>query len=108
MCGTLVWYGGTMSKLVIRHDLHLMNAEELKQYLRDVSTFVGLDPDLNAFDAIWMPNETGNGQSLVVYARRGTAEILRNLLGVEVDSLTHEVINGSIVYTAKGHTVAAE
>ena len=92
-----------MSKLVIRHDLHLMTKEELNQYLRDVSEFVGLDPDLNAFDAIWMPNESGQGQSLVVYARRGTAEILRNKLSIDVDSLTHEVIDGSIVYTAKGH-----
>ena len=92
-----------MAKLVIRHDLHLMTKEELNQYLRDVSSFVGIDPDLNAFDAIWMPNESGNGQSLVVYARRGTAEILRNMLGIEVDSLTHEIVNGSIVYTAKGH-----
>ena len=91
-----------MSKLVIRHDLHLMSKEELAQYLRDVSTFVGLDPDLNAFDAIWMPNESGQGQSLVVYARRGTAEILRNKLGVDVDELTDHVVNGSIVYTAKG------
>src|ERR1700676_51552 len=91
-----------MSKLVIRHELHLMSKEELAQYLRDVSSFVGLDPDLNAFAAIWMPNESGQGQSLVVYARRGTAEILRNKLGVDVDELTDHVVNGSIVYTAKG------
>ena len=92
-----------MSKLVIRHDLETLTKDELTQYLRDVSKYIGLDPDLNAFDAIWMPNESGNGQSLVVYARRGTAEILRNQLGIEVDSLTSEVIDGSIVYTAKGH-----
>ena len=97
-----------MSKLVIRHDLHLMTKEELNQYLRDVSEYVGIDPDLNAFDAIWMPNESGNGQALVVYARRGTAEILRNKLSIDVDSLTHEVIDGSIVFTAKGHNIQPE
>lgn len=92
-----------MGKLVIRHDLHAMSAEELKNYLRDVSEFLGLDPDLNALDALWMPNESGTGQTLVVYARRGTAEILRNKLGIEVDSLTSEFIDGSIMFTAKGH-----
>jgi hypothetical protein len=49
-----------------------------------------------------MPNENGVGQSLVVYARRGTAEILRQRHMVSVDSLTHETIHGSIVFTAKG------
>ena len=92
-----------MAKLVIRHDLHAMSAEELKNYLRDVSEFLGLDPDLNAFDALWMPNESGTGQTLVVYARRGTAEILRNKLGIEVDSLVSEFIDGSVMFTAKGH-----
>src|SRR5271157_2319657 len=92
-----------MAKLVIRHDLHAMSAEELKNYLRDVSEFLGLDPDLNALDAIWMPNESGTGQTLVVYARRGTAEILRNKLGIEVDSLVSEFIDGSVMFTAKGH-----
>jgi hypothetical protein len=90
-------------KLVIRHDLHTMSKEELNQYLRDVSEFIGLDPDLNGLDAIWMPNESGQGQSLVVYARRGTAEILRNLLGVDVDELSSAMMAGSIVFTAKGH-----
>lgn len=89
--------------LVIKHNLHLLTAEEVQQYLRDVSEYIGIDPNLNAFDTIWMPNEAGPGQSLVVYARRGTAEILRNLKGVEVDSLEDHVVNGSIVFRAKGH-----
>ena len=91
-----------MAKLIIRHDLHLLSKEELTQYLRDVSSFIGLDPDLNGLDVIYMPNETGAGQSLVVYARRGTCEILRNLLGIDVEELTDKVINGPIVFTAKG------
>lgn len=88
--------------LIIKHDLHLLSPQELTQYLRDVSEFIGLDPDLNGLDTIWMENETGPGKSLVVYARRGTAEILRNLYGVEVDSLTYAQVNGSIVFTSIG------
>lgn len=89
--------------LVIKHDLSKLSPEELTQYLRDVSTFIGLDPDLNAFDTLWMQNENGPGQSLVVYARRGTAEILRNLLGIEISSLIQTITpQGSIVFTATG------
>jgi len=94
-----------MSKkqLVIQHDLSKLDAPTLAQYLRDVSEFIGLDPDLNALDTIWMQNENGPGQSLVVYARRGTAEILRNKLGIQVTSLTSAVTQGSIVFTAAGN-----
>lgn len=89
--------------LVIKHDLSKLSPEELTQYLRDVSKFIGLDPDLNALDTIWMQNENGPGQSLVVYARRGTAEILRNLKGIEISSLTQTITpQGSIVFTATG------
>jgi hypothetical protein len=89
-------------KLVIQHDLSKMSAEQLHQYLRDVSEFIGLDPDLNALDTIWMDNEQGPGKSLVIYARRGTAEVLRNKLGINVTSLTDKMVNGSIVFTATG------
>jgi hypothetical protein len=88
--------------LVIKHDLSKLSAEELTQYLRDVSEFIGLDPDLNGLDTIWMDNENGPGRSLVVYARRGTAEILRESNKIEVSSLTHEKVNDSIVFTATG------
>jgi len=89
-------------KLVIQHDLSKMSAEQLTQYLRDVSEFIGLDPDLSALDTIWMDNESGPGKSLVIYARRGTAEILRKNLGINVDSLTDKMVKGSIVFTATG------
>lgn len=93
-----------MSKkqLVIQHDLSKLSVEQTAQYLRDVSEFIGLDPDLNGLDTIWMDNETGPGKSLVVYARRGTAEILRNNRGIEVSSLTDKEIKGSLVFTATG------
>lgn len=87
----------------IIHDLSKLEAPALKQYLREVSVFVKLDPDMELLDTIWMQNENGQGQSLVVYARRGTAEILRQIHAVNTDSLTHEEVAGSIVFTAKGH-----
>jgi hypothetical protein len=94
------------SKLVIKHNLHELSKEDLQAYLKEVSAFIGLDPDLNGLDTIYMDNETGPGKSLVVYARRGTAEILRNLLGIEILSLTSQEIKGSIVFTAVGKNQA--
>jgi hypothetical protein len=94
--------GMSKNNLVIQHDLSKLSPEQLAQYLRDVSTYIGLDPDLNALDTIWMVNENGPGQSLVVYARRGTAEILRSSLKIKVLSLTNQMVRDSIVFTASG------
>src|SRR6266404_6550916 len=94
-----------MSKkqLVIQHDLSKLSVEQTAQYLRDVSEFIGLDPDLNGLDTIWMDNETGPGKSLVVYARRGTAEILRNNRGIEISDLAQNTTaQGSIIFKATG------
>jgi hypothetical protein len=38
----------------------------------------------------------------VVYERRGTAEILRNNRGIEINALTDKMVKGSIVFTATG------
>lgn len=88
--------------LVIQHDLSKLTEIQVAEYLRDVSAFIGLDPDLNGLDTIWMDNENGPGRSLVVYARRGTAEILRENMGIQVSSLDNKEVNGSIVFTAAG------
>lgn len=88
--------------LKIIHDLSKLSKEELEQYKSEVSNYIGLPPELNALDTIWMQNESGPGQSLVLYARRGTAEILRDTNKINITSLTQETIGGSIVFTAKG------
>lgn len=85
------------------HDLSKLDDAQLKQYLRDVSQFVGLDPEAELLDTIWMPNENGVGSSLVVYAKRGTAEILRDIHAVNVDSQESKEVGGSFVVTTKGH-----
>ena len=92
-----------MSKpFVVQHHLDQLSLEELVQYLREMSAYIGLDPDLNGLDIIWMDNMTGVGRTLVPYAKRGTAEILRNLYKIDVEELSHIVVKGSIVFTAAG------
>ena len=46
----------TKKNLVIKHDLSKLSADELTQYLRDVSEFIGLDPDLNSSLANPLPD----------------------------------------------------
>ena len=86
------------------HNLDELNEDQLRIYLSQVSAKIGLDPTLNALDTIWLPNPTGQGRSLVVYARRGTCEILRNIYEVEVESLTYALVEGSMVFTATGRS----
>ncbi len=92
-----------MSKLVIRHDLDQMTLAEQNQYLRDMSEFLGLDPDLNALDLINMPNSNGTGSALVPYARRGTCELLRDKHEIQVDEQWENVVDGSYIVKVKGH-----
>src|SRR6266436_2599260 len=89
-------------KFVVKHHLDQLSAEELTRYLREVSTFIGLDPDLGGLDTIWLDNESGVGRTLVPYAKRGTAEILRNIYQVDVQELSHTLVKGSIVFAAAG------
>jgi hypothetical protein len=92
----------TKKPFAVIHDLSKLNDSEVVAYLAAVSEFIGLPPELNGLDTIWMVNENGPGQSKVVYARRGTAEILRNRLGIKIESLVHAQVNGSIMFTATG------
>jgi hypothetical protein len=85
-----------MSKLKIIHNLDGLTKEQIDQYLRDISEHLGVDPDLNAFDVIRMDN------SLQVYARRGTTDMLRELMGIEVTSIDLLDIPGSATFRATG------
>jgi len=95
-----------MSKLKIQHDLQSLGKDEAAQYLREISDFLSLDPDLNAFDLIWMPNPTGQGQTLCVYARRGTCELLRAKHEIEILDQNEGLVEGSYVVRVKGRNKA--
>jgi hypothetical protein len=78
------------SKFKIIYDLGALSEAERIQYLRDASDHFGLDPDLNAFDLIWMNSEDGGPRRLTVYARKGTTDLLRGLRGISVLSLVRD------------------
>jgi hypothetical protein len=92
-----------MSKLKIIHNLDGLTEEQIKQYLRDISEHLGVDPDLNAFDVIRMDNR------LQVYARRGTTDMLRESMDIDVTSIDLLDIPGSATFRAtgrKGHAAS--
>jgi hypothetical protein len=92
-----------MSKLKIIHNLDGLTEEQINQYLRDISEHLGIDPDLNAFDVIRMDNR------LQVYARRGTTDMLRKSMDIDVTSIDLLDIPGSATFRAtgrKGHAAS--
>lgn len=89
------------SSFRIEHDLGKLSNEAREQYLRDASVYFKLDPNLNALDTIWMPDDRGTNK-LVAYARKGTTDILRGIHGIDVMSLVKEDGPGYVAFTATG------
>jgi hypothetical protein len=69
------------------HDLFNLNDEQRAQYAADASEYFGLPRELNALDFITMDDGTGL-RKLVLYARKGTADLLRDIHGISIVSLT--------------------
>ena len=88
----------------IIHELETLSEEQRKQYAADASVYFGLDPGLGGLDFIWMNHESGF-RKLVLYARRGITDILRDKKKINVTALTQAPVNGSLVTTATGQDV---
>jgi hypothetical protein len=88
-------------KFAVIHDLGTLSEEQRKQYLRDASVFLGLDPNLNGLDLIWLNTEEGI-RRLTAYARRGTTDLLREIHGITVSSLDQHDGPGYVSFKATG------
>lgn len=91
----------TKKTFSIIHDLGGLSEDARAQYLRDASEYFKLDPDLNGLDLIWMNAEDGL-RKLTVYCRRGTAEILRDIHGIDVIGLEQHDGPGYVSFKATG------
>jgi len=78
-----------------------MSTEQREDYKVKVSQAIGLDPALNLLDYFWIPQENGFN-SLVLYAKRGAAEILREKHSVNITSLVREDGPGFVCFIAQG------
>lgn len=68
------------------HNLDGMSDEDVKDYLGELSLHIGLKPEWDALDAIWM-QQTDGMKHRVPYARRGTTEMLREIHSIEIVSV---------------------
>jgi hypothetical protein len=88
----------------IIHELENLTEVEREQYAADASVYFGLEPGLGGLDFIWMNHESGF-RKLVLYARRGITDILRDKHGISVTQVLQASINGSLATTATGRDV---
>ena len=51
----------TKKSFSLIHNLERLSEEQRAQYLRDFSEHLGLPPDLNALDLIWMDDDNKSG-----------------------------------------------
>lgn len=92
-----------MSKpLQIIYNLDGLSDEAIKQYMRDVSVYFDLDPEVNWFDVLWMTDPDTGLRRRQLYARRGTTDILRDKRGISVTDMVHHDGPGFVSFTAKG------
>lgn len=84
----------------IIHDLSALSGADREQYCRDFASYLGLNPDENRIDTIWMNDN--NVRSLVAYCRRGTTDILRDIHNIDVTDMVKEDGPGYVSFKASG------
>lgn len=88
---------------VAMKDISDMTEQERYQHYLNVCEIAGLDPRAKLLKYTMMDDGTGIGtKHLVLYVTKGGADKLRDLHDIEVEELEDKVINGAIVYKAKG------
>src|SRR5271157_2231780 len=93
----------TKKNFQLIHNLDGLTEAQKVQYLADFSEHLGLPPDLGALDLIWMDDDNKSGlRKLVVYCRKGTADLLRGIHGIEIQSIEQLVVPGCVTFKATG------
>jgi hypothetical protein len=84
----------------IIHDLSTLSEAERAQYCRDYASYLGLNPDENRIDTIWMNDNSV--RTLVPYCRRGTTDILRGIHNIDIVDMVKEDGPGYVSFKAFG------
>ena len=91
-----------LKPFTIIHNLEKLTDEERTAYLAKVSGFMGLPPEMNALDMLWIPDEETGLKKYVPYARKGTTDILREIHGIKVLSMEQHDGPGYVSFKATG------
>ena len=81
------------------YDLESLTEPQRQEYLKAVCKHMGVPDNLNLV-ALTFVDDSDGPQRLVAYAKRGATENVRNNLKINIESLTSQMIGGSIVFTA--------
>jgi hypothetical protein len=82
-------------------DFGSMTNEQREEHYQKVCKSLGIDPTLRLLDYIWMNNDHGP-RSMVLYARRGAAEVFRQTRGISVTKTLKEDGDGYVSFTVEG------
>lgn len=89
------------NKLVPIGDLNKLTDEQKTQYYIQVCDYFDLPSELNLLEFIWL-DSGDSGRKLVLYAKKGATDRLRDIRGISVTELTQTVGDGFIMFTATG------
>lgn len=90
-----------MTEFIPIYNLDSLNEQQRQDYVRTLCKHIGVPSELNL--VILGYRDEGDGhRRLVAIAKRGAAEIIRSNRNINVTDLKHEMVNGSIVFTATG------
>jgi hypothetical protein len=82
-------------------NLNDLSNEQREEHYQKVCAAIGLDPALRLLDFIWMNQENGL-KNLVLYARRGAAEILRAQRGISITKTEKSNGDGEVTFIVEG------
>lgn len=92
----------TKKPFVVQHNLDSLSPEQRKAYLDSISEYVGLSPEQNWFDLIWIHDEENGFKKLVPYAKRGTTDVLREKHQISVLDMVDLSREGYVAFKAIG------
>lgn len=88
-------------KFVPRSDIDKMSELEQRQYYLDACEYFQVPPELNVLYFTYF--DSGDGARVkVLAAKKGATDIIRDRLHINITELTDKMVNGSIVFFAKG------
>lgn len=87
------------------YDLERLSEEERQQYYLAACEYLHIPPELNVLAFHWMDQGDG-ARKLVLYAKKGATDIIRENLGISVIDLKKDNGQGEVTWIAKGQNKA--
>jgi hypothetical protein len=88
-------------KFVPMYGLESLTEQQKQDYYNAACEFLGLPPEMGVLSYHWMDQHDGP-KKLVLYAKKGATDIIRERLGISVIDLKKESGNGEVTWIAKG------